>query len=89
MGKVIQFKKKPREEINTMQRKKEIAHFLIDECYSDFALVFKTKDVEHVFDGIEEADFIVALTDIAKSKVDNEDYFFAGFSSRQYFDLNS
>lgn len=90
--KVLKFRNKKAElkEIMKKQQIKEVAHFLINECKGDFAIVFKTKDIEHLFDGIQmNKNFIVAMSDIEKIIVDHPEYFFQGFNSRQYFDLDS
>lgn len=72
------------------QNIKELAHFLIDSYEGDFAIIFKTKGIEHIFDDVEkDAEFIVAISDVEKTKVSNPDYFFKNFSERQYFGLDS
>lgn len=92
--KVLKFRNKKLEFEEKMKKQniKEIAKFLIDSCEGDFAIVFKTKDIEHIFDGIKDTRFIVAMSDVEKRKTDNPDYFFTGFANsdnRQYFDLKN
>lgn len=67
-GKVIQFaskKEKIDKKLKT-QKAKSIAHLLIDLCEGDFAIVFKTKDMEEHFDGLVDKDFLIAITDVKK-----------------------
>ena len=87
MAKILKFIQKKLKKKQNIEIKKT-AHLLIDLCEGDFAIVFKTEDMKKYFDEVVDENFIVAMSDIEKRKIDNPEYFFSGFSgSRQYFDL--
>ncbi|GEM_PF-5135197 len=90
-GKIIDFpnKKLQNEKVERKENILNTVNFILENFDGDFAIVFKTKDVEHLFDGVCGEEFIVGLSNIKTRSSKKDDYFFSKFSSRQYLDLDN
>lgn len=61
--KVIQF---PKEHIDKrkMEKAKETAKMLIDKCNGDFCIVFRADDMQNLFNGEMDREYLMATTEI-------------------------
>lgn len=82
--KILQFRsrKAELEEIAKKQIIKNTAKYLIDSCDGDFAIVFRTKDVKHLFDNVGDRRFVIAMSDCSSGN------FLTNLWDSQEFDLD-